>query len=1141
MKYMPSCPRHVSRFGLYACLLSAVSLAGCSRTIPTLLAAGPDLEFAGKVESGGAGLPVRCKSGKPLETYAWVARLTQHDFDARLELRTQDGAILESIASPARGGGHEYLYREPLRGEVASLHVIAAQEPVASSATYRVEVFCLRQAPSAEVASAWRSLGSAAAAVRASDPVLRDSAVTQLASAEATWARLGETQLAADAALQLAGLQYYERQDWQPALEAARRAVRLADAAGDLALRADARLLEGAVALELVRSGVKVDADAPAEGERTVNTVVGSTAPIADGPWRGAIAALNDARGLYQQANAPASAAQVLLYLAGSHYDRGEFDAAVAGFESAAAALRELGATQDQLLAESNLAAVQFDRGDFAGAARVWEDLLLRLPPSDAEGRALSLQNLAGAISATGDSERALSAYRESLEIATQIGDDDMLSRALSGLGNNHARLGHHDLAITYMRDAIAIRRRLGHLDAAALSLAQLGDVYLQSGDLQRARASHRAALELIGSAAAPALRARLLLALGGDQALAGQHALAIGTYSGALELLSTQSNGLALRLLVGRATSRRLIDDLGDAYADASHAATLARAGADRETLIAALIEIARIELQKGDEAEALSGAAAAVAEVERLPAGAANPDNRFTLRARMREPYDLRVDLLAQKAGRAKAQGDVAAANVSAIEALRATLQTSARSSRPMSGQRLATDPPAEAYALLATRRYRLEMLTERGDTASPTFRALEREVALLRTRLATGSESSLVSRDLRMREEPDLARDVVEEGSHRLPVPGLQLPSDVAVLTYWLGASQSWVWVITRSGVQLHRLPAKETIDAGVARLLKLIRSPASGPAESRAVVAELERLVLPPNIEVGAPHWRVVPDGSLGAVPWALLAQRRGLETASLLPSAASLFSSLLSDGTVERVRRPRIAMFGDPVFSSADRRLSGSNAERSLSAAMIPFPEADQRNLARLSGTALELNSIAKLAGDAVVLQATGFEASRDVFLDLPSRRPDVLHMATHAVIDSDVPELAALVLSRFDSNGHRQQGSLRARDILALASTPPLVVLSACDAAAEPGGVSDGRMTLVRAFLARGSREVIASLWETSDAAAIELMTRFYEGIYDQGLEPEAALFRAQSALADTARWAAPYYWAGFVLTRASP
>ena len=158
MKYMPSCPRHVSRFGLYACLLSAVSLAGCSRTIPTLLAAGPDLEFAGKVESGGAGLPVRCKSGKPLETYAWVARLTQHDFDARLELRTQDGAILESIASPARGGGHEYLYREPLRGEVASLHVIAAQEPVASSATYRVEVFCLRQAPSAEVASAWRSL-----------------------------------------------------------------------------------------------------------------------------------------------------------------------------------------------------------------------------------------------------------------------------------------------------------------------------------------------------------------------------------------------------------------------------------------------------------------------------------------------------------------------------------------------------------------------------------------------------------------------------------------------------------------------------------------------------------------------------------------------------------------------------------------------------------------------------------------------------------------------------------------------------------------------------------------------------------------------------------------------------------------------
>jgi CHAT domain-containing protein len=169
------------------------------------------------------------------------------------------------------------------------------------------------------------------------------------------------------------------------------------------------------------------------------------------------------------------------------------------------------------------------------------------------------------------------------------------------------------------------------------------------------------------------------------------------------------------------------------------------------------------------------------------------------------------------------------------------------------------------------------------------------------------------------------------------------------------------------------------------------------------------------------------------------------------------------------------------------------------------------------------------------------MQATGLQATRAAFLQLPPDRIDVLHVATHATLDPDIPELAALVLSRLDAAGRSLPGNVRVQDILGMRAAPGLVVLSACDAAAEPAGSAEGRMNLVRAFLAAGSRHVVASLWEASDAATVELMTRFYEGLLQQRLDPEAALARAQRALAASERWRAPFYWAGFVITRAAP
>jgi CHAT domain-containing protein len=43
-------------------------------------------------------------------------------------------------------------------------------------------------------------------------------------------------------------------------------------------------------------------------------------------------------------------------------------------------------------------------------------------------------------------------------------------------------------------------------------------------------------------------------------------------------------------------------------------------------------------------------------------------------------------------------------------------------------------------------------------------------------------------------------------------------------------------------------------------------------------------------------------------------------------------------------------------------------------------------------------------------------------------------------------------------------------------------------------------------------------------------------MKRFYHALLTEGRPPAAALRAAQAAMAGEKRWAAPFYWAGFVL-----
>jgi CHAT domain-containing protein len=104
------------------------------------------------------------------------------------------------------------------------------------------------------------------------------------------------------------------------------------------------------------------------------------------------------------------------------------------------------------------------------------------------------------------------------------------------------------------------------------------------------------------------------------------------------------------------------------------------------------------------------------------------------------------------------------------------------------------------------------------------------------------------------------------------------------------------------------------------------------------------------------------------------------------------------------------------------------------------------------------------------------------------------------------------------------------------RERVARARTPiSLLTLSACSTAAGGGALARAPLGLASVAFRSGARSVLASLWRADDRATARLTTVFYEALLD-GSGRAAALASAQRALIADDLYAAPQFWANFIL-----
>lgn len=135
------------------------------------------------------------------------------------------------------------------------------------------------------------------------------------------------------------------------------------------------------------------------------------------------------------------------------------------------------------------------------------------------------------------------------------------------------------------------------------------------------------------------------------------------------------------------------------------------------------------------------------------------------------------------------------------------------------------------------------------------------------------------------------------------------------------------------------------------------------------------------------------------------------------------------------------------------------------------------------------------------------------------------RQANILHLATHGYFRNDNPLFSTLQLADVD---------LTLNQVYDLPLQASLVTLSACESGLNQLRGND-LMGLAGAFLYAGAASLVVSLWHVQDASTAHLMQIFYQHLA-RGQRKAAALRAAQMALLNSGEFAAPFYWAPFML-----
>jgi len=361
---------------------------------------------------------------------------------------------------------------------------------------------------------------------------------------------------------------------------------------------------------------------------------------------------------------------------------------------------------------------------------------------------------------------------------------------------------------------------------------------------------------------------------------------------------------------------------------------------------------------------------------------------------------------------------------------------------------------------------------------------------------------------------------------------------------LVEYAAGTHEMFAFILNESGLHVVRLGDRQKISAAAADLHDRLLDPESPRADIRASARQLAEVVLwPLTAQLGAKRLIFVPDEGLHTIPFNILpwspadADRLVLQHAEVAIVPSALFLTRMQANLPSRVSAPRVELLGDPVFRITDWNHECADPAMGQKTARTTRAASDwTESLPRLPGSRAEVQMIARLTQQtrpsSHVETLLGCAAVPSALRRAASGRVDLLHIATHARVDSQRPRLSSLALTPENAQDPRP-GAFGLLDILSLKLSANLVVLSACETSRGRLLPGEGVLGPAQAFLQAGAGAVVASYWRVDDVATSAFMQRFYKYLLSERLPAATALRRAQLEEAEASD---SYDWAAFSL-----
>lgn len=384
----------------------------------------------------------------------------------------------------------------------------------------------------------------------------------------------------------------------------------------------------------------------------------------------------------------------------------------------------------------------------------------------------------------------------------------------------------------------------------------------------------------------------------------------------------------------------------------------------------------------------------------------------------------------------------------------------------------------------------------------------------------------------------------------GNNAINIAKLQktLSPGTALLEYFMGDSLLYVFCLTTTDLKCHKQPVDSAFLDLLSTFPDLFKQRESQKpylkitpdkifplfAESASRLYDyLIRPVLPAN----ARHLIIIPDGSLGHLPFQLLLENRPstsvLATSDwralpyLIKSKNIRYeysAALLLEQNSRKTGAHPYAGFA-PVFQGEPLALRGIDSviiDRNWRGGLLPD----------LKYNRPEVKAITDMTGGRSFLEHSATEQTFKQ--QAPAYR--ILHLATHACTD-DSDHLYSQILFTPTPGDTSEDGVLHVYEIYNMRLNAELAVLSACQTGAGKIQRGEGIMSLSRAFKYAGCPNIVMSLWNTEDASARNIMVSFFQNL-KEGSGKTTALCAAQRNFLKNATQeeAYPGRWATFVL-----